>query len=259
MKIAVITGASSGIGLETKKMLEKFDYLVVDLSRNGSGENSIHCDVSKEEDVINAFKIIAEKYGKVDLLINNAGYGISGAMELIPSEKARNIFEVNVFGVLYCFKHCLPLMEKNSKIINIASAMALFPLPFRGLYASSKSAVLMMSDCLRMECGDFGVKVCSVCPGDVKTNFTKNRVKIYETNERYGNRIQSAADGVDSREDIRMSPDKVAKTIVKLVKKKNPKPTTIVGFKYKVLYVLTKFFPKRMVLGVIGKFFGGKK
>ena len=258
MRTIVITGATSGIGLATKTMLEKQGDLVIALSRNAEGENSIKCDVSREEDVLNAFNIIKEKYGEIDVLVNNSGFGMSGITELIPMEKIRKLFEVNVLGLIFTCKTFLPIIKRGGKIINIGSAMGLFPLPFRGIYASSKAAVIMFSQCLRMECADFGVHVSCVNPGDIKTNFTKNRAKNFETNERYGKRIETATNKIDSKEEKRMSPEKVAKVIVKLSNKKVPKPMVIVSGKYRVLYFVERIFPKNWFLKVDRKLYGGK-
>jgi short-subunit dehydrogenase len=108
-----------------------------------------------------------------------------------------------------------------------------------------------------MELKNFGINVCVVCPGDVKTNFTKNRIKNYDTNEKYGNHIEKASSDLDSKEHKRMSPKIVAKEIFKASNKSKTKPLVIVGTKYKVLYVLQRFFPVNLILKLIEKFFGG--
>ena len=257
----VITGGTSGIG---KSCLEYFsnkgDNVIV-LARNNPENlpNFYKCDVSSSKEVEQVFSLIGQKYTGIDVLINNAGYGISGAIELIPEEQIRNMFDVNFFGVINCYKSALPFMNKNSTIINVSSACALFPLPFRGIYCSSKSALNMLTFSMKMECKPFGVNVCSVCPGDVKTNFTKNRVKNFETNERYGERIKNATEKVDSREEKRMKPEVVAKAIYKVSLKKNPKPFVIVGAKYKILYFAMRFLPLSWLIHFTSKFFGGFK
>lgn len=260
-KIVVITGASSGIGKQTKELFEAKNDVVINLSLeiNKPDKFNYNCDVSNEEQVKSIFESIGKDFGKVDVLINCAGYGMSAITELISPAVARKIYDVNVMGVFYCSKYVLPLMDKGSKIINISSAMALLPLPFRTMYASSKAAVLTYSFAQRMECLPCGIQICAICPGDVKSNFTKNRIKNFETNERYGNRIKSATEHIDSREEKRMEPIVVAKKLVSLSYKKKMKPMVIVGGKYKMLYFLSKCFPKSWVLGVITKLYGGTK
>lgn len=260
-KVVVITGGTSGIGESTAKLFDKNGDTVVVLARKNSNhsKNFFMCDVSNEVMVQDVFQKIYQTFGNIDILINNAGYGISGAVELIDDQTMQNLFEVNFYGVVNCSKYCLPYMKEGAKIINISSACALFPLPFRSLYCASKSAVNMLSFSMRLELKPAGIEVVSICPGDVKTNFTKNRVKVFETNDRYKDRIKNAALTIDTREDKRMSPDKVAKVIFKQSLKRHNKPFVIVGGLYKILYFFTKIFPQSWVHAVILKMFGGFK
>ena len=166
------------------------------------------------------------------------------------------MFDVNLFGVVNCTKASLPFMEKGGKIINISSVCALFPLQFRGYYCATKSALNMLTFSQNLECKPFGIHVGSVCPGDVKTNFTKNRVKIFDTNERYGDRIKNCAEKIDKKNDERMDPIVVAKATYKYSLKKNPKPFIIVGTKYKWLYFASKIVPAKLLHRCIYKMFG---
>ncbi len=259
-RVVVITGAGSGIGKETAGLFSTGGDIVVNISLNvetNEDSNIYNCDVSVEEEVESVFQKIYNKFGHIDVLINNAGFGVSGAVELIPTTNINSIYNVNVLGVIYCSKHALKYMKPGAKIINIGSAMAFFPLPFRSIYASTKAAVVTLSYGMRMELNNFGVSVCVICPGDVKTNFTKNRVKDFQTNEKYGDRIKNAAGSLDEKENKRMSPIIVANAIFKQANKKKTKHMVIVGFKYKVLYVLQKLLPAKWVLAVTEKSFGG--
>ncbi len=258
-KIIVITGATSGIGNTLAELFKNENNIVINLSRTATlSATSFPCDVSNEEDVKKAFEFIKEKHGKIDILINNAGYGISGATELVSNEDAEKIFQTNFFGVFSCSKYALPLMNKGARIVNISSACAIFPLPYRSLYCASKAAVSMLSLSMRMELSFFGIDVVSICPGDVKTNFTKNRVKKFETNERYENRIENATSKIDSLEHKRMSSNYVAKKILKICNKKKTKPQYIIGTKYKIFYFLSRIFPQSIFNKIIEKMFGGK-
>ena len=255
----VITGGTSGLG---KELVEKFENRgdnVIILARSVESGKGIKCDVGNSEEVKTAFVEIAKTIGKIDFLINNAGYGISGATELISVEESKRIFDVNFFGTLYCIQNALPLMKKGSKIINISSACALFALPFRTLYCASKSAVSMLSNSLRLELKTAGIQVCAICPGEIKTNFTKNRVKHFATNERYGKRIENATNNIDKHEDSRMCVQFVSKKIFKIINKKKLKPQYIIGGKYKALYFASKIFPLSCILGITGKTMGGKE
>ena len=258
-KIVLITGASSGIGLKLKEFYAKQGDIVLNISRNaGQDDFNFSCDISNYNNLENVFKEIIQKYTHIDILINCAGYGISGASELISDEDSKKIFDVNFFGTYKLIKLCLPYMKANGKIINISSACALFPLPYRTLYCASKSAVTMFSECLRMELLPTKIQVTNICPGDIKTNFTKNRIKIFETNERYKDRINKAVLKVDKNEHKRMSADYAVKKIFKICEKKKLKPRYIIGNKYKLFYVLQKVFPKSWYDKVIYKIFGGK-
>lgn len=254
----VITGGTSGMGKALAERFKNRGDTVIVLARTVEDENGIKCDLSNEDEIKSAFKTITEKFGKVDILINNAGYGISGATELIPSSEARKIFDVNFFGTLFCIQNVLPLMQKGGKIINISSACAIFPLPFRTLYCASKSAVSMLSHSIRMEVSTAGVQVCAICPGEVKTNFTKNRIKNFETNSRYGNRIKSATDNIDKNESKRMPLSYAVEKIFKIISKTKLKPQYIIGKKYKILYSLFKTFPLNLFVKATNKFKGGK-
>lgn len=256
----VITGGTSGIGLACVQFFKNKGYNVIVLARKNPNnlENFYACDVSDEEQVMKTFEEIGAKYPYIDVLINNAGFGLSGATELVNNKDIHSLFNVNFFGVVNCYKYALPFIRKGGTVINVSSVCAFFPLPFRGYYCASKAAVNLISYSMKMECAPFKIKVTSVCPGDTKTNFTKNRVKSFETNERYGNRIKSAAENIDSKQEKRMSPEIVAKQIYKVSKKKNPKPYVIVGAKYKVLNFFSHLVPLSWLLHFTEKFFSGK-
>lgn len=258
-RVVVITGTSSGIGMACKEIFEKKGDTVVCLSRTNPDnfENFFECDVANTLQVGEVFLKIKEKFKNVDVLINNAGFGVSGAVELTSDEDIKKIYDVNLLGVINCYKNALPLMNFGGKIINISSVCALFPLPFRSLYCSTKAGVHMLSLSLSMECSPLGIKVLSVCPGDVKTNFTKNRVKNFDTNARYGQRISLATSRLDSREDKRMNVGKVANIIYNYSRKSHPKAYIIIGGKYKMLHFAMGFLPTSWLLHFTEKFFGG--
>lgn len=261
-KIIVITGGTSGIGLTTANMLREKGDKVIALANMGGNDDPdyMFCDVSNEENVKACFDKIGEKYGHIDVLINCAGYGLNGVLELLSPERIKKQFDVNVFGLIACTNHALPYMKKGSRIINISSAMALFPVPYRSMYASSKSAVLTLSFAQRMEletCKS-GIDVCAVCPGDVNTNFTKNKEIVVETNERYGDRIKNAFSKFDDpkRKEKQIKPETVAKKLVKLCYAKKTRPMVIIGGKMKLLYFMTRFTSKNLLLKAISKVCG---
>ncbi len=255
-KIIVITGGTSGIGEKTAKLFEESGNKVIVLARNINVENPMHyaCDVSKESDLIGVFADILKRFGSIDILINNAGYGLSGITELIETNEAKQLFDVNFFGLWLTTKYALPLMKSGGRIINISSAMVYFPLPYRSFYAASKAAVNSLTFAQRGELNKIGIDICAVCPGDVKTNFTKNRVKDFKTNERYGDAIKKVTAKLDSKENKRMDADIVSNAIFDIANKKKTKPMYIIGKKYKFLYFLSKIFPLSILLKAIDKY-----
>ena len=258
-KIVVITGGTSGIGLDLKTLFETNGDIVLTMStRQLDDKKHYSVDISNKICVEKAVKNIVDEYGKIDVLINNAGFGMSGITELVPFEQIEKLTAVNYYGTLHLIRSALAYMQRGSRIVNISSAMALFPVPFRAIYGSVKSAVLSLSFALRMELASLGIDVTAICPGDIKTNFTKNRIKDFETNERYGTRLETATLKSDSREDKRISSISCAKSIYKKIIKKQTKPFYIIGTKYKALYFLTRFTPKSWLLKITNKLYGGK-
>ncbi|MBE5738124.1 MAG: SDR family NAD(P)-dependent oxidoreductase [Clostridiales bacterium] len=258
-RIVVITGGTSGIGLEMKKNFEADGDTVLTIStRNLDEENHYSASVSDENRMQEVINEIGKKYGRIDILVANAGFGMSGITELITSSDIQNLTEVNYYGTLYTIRPALKYMRGGSRIVTVASAMALFPVPFRSIYGSVKSAVLTLSFALRMELKPLGIDVVSFCPGDIKTNFTSNRIKDFNTDERYGTRLESATLKSDSREEKRIPADVCARKMYLLSIKKKTKPFYIIGGKYKLLYFLTKITPKSWLLAITNKLYGGK-
>lgn len=259
-RVIVITGATSGIGKACAEKFSNLGDIVYCLSRSEK-EDDFHkaCDISDENQVAKVVSEIGKKHQKIDIVVNNAGCGISGALEFSDMDAVRSMFDVNLFGTMNIIKHALPYMTKGSKFINISSTCALFPVPFRSVYCATKSALNMISYGLQMECRSAGIQVSIICPGEVKTNFSKNRNQNFQTNERYGERIKNASDRIEHNYDKRMPAEKLAEVVVKQANKKKCKLLTIVGCKFKCLYFASKFVPSRFFINKIEKFMGGHK
>ena len=242
-------------------MYRKKGDLVYSLSRDIDNEYpdfSYVCDVTDENRVKEVVAEIGEKHGKIDVLVNNAGMGVNGALELLPADVVRKTIDVNVVGCYLMSKYCLPYMKRGSKIIYISSVSGVMPSPFRSLYCFTKSAVYMMGMCQRMELKKAGIGVTVVCPGEVKTGFMKSRVRVEETNERYGKQVERAFAFLDKHDDgKRMPPEKVAKVILKQSYKKRNKAMVIVGGPFKFLYAGVRFLPLSWSLSITNKFMGG--
>ncbi len=251
-RIIVITGASSGLGKGLKEKFEKIGDVVIDISRNGQ---DYAIDVSNHKKLKAVFDDIYLNHGEIDMLITCAGYGISGAIELLNEEDTKQQFDVNFFGTANACKYAIPMMKKNGKIIIIASATALFPLPFKAYYCASKSAVDSFAHSLRMELSRTNIQVTSICPGDVKTNFSNNRVKIYETNERYGSSIELSTKPTEKTENRRMKSGYAVKKMYKICEKKKLKARYIVGKEYKLFNFCRKIFTDNLISKVLTKKF----
>lgn len=248
----IITGSSSGIGKALKDYYINKGNNVIGISLSNDDYNA---DVSNKDELKAIFQDIQEKYKNIDIIINCAGFGLSGASELIDEKQIEKEYAVNVLGTIYTTQLAIPIMNNNGKIINISSACALFPLPFRTFYCSSKAAVSMFSDCLRMELSKTKIQSTAICPCDIKTNFTKNRQKDYKTNEKYGDAVRLSAERIDKREDKRMSIEKATKIMTKIINKRKLKPQYVMGTRNKIMYQLQKFFPRSTVLKVLTKLF----
>ncbi|MGI6702330.1 MAG: SDR family oxidoreductase [Christensenellales bacterium] len=257
-KVIVISGASAGIGKAALEMLTADGHTVYNLSRRETPGNHIKTDVTSPEDVKNALKRIFDKEGRIDALINNAGMGISGAIESTDLTDAKRLFDVNFFGAFNLIREVLPYMRKSGggTIINISSAAAKFPIPFQAFYSASKSALCSLSDALRLETAPFNIKVTAVLPGDVKTEFTEKRVKNKSDDPVYGERVNKSVEVMEKDEMNGMAPEVIGRIIVKLVNSDNPPPFVVGGRKYAFLTFLEKILPYRLVVYLIGKIYG---
>ena len=257
--VIIITGGSSGIGLETAKIYsENKDNIVYALNRREVKETNINfvkCDLSNSKSIESAIKEIANKHPVIDLLINNAGMGISGAIEYHQEEEISKIIDVNLKGLIILTRLVIPHMEKGSKIINVSSVAGPISIPFQTMYSVTKAGVLAFSNGLRNELRPLGIKVTSILPGDTKTGFTASREKSVDKG-RYGDRIEKSVSKMEKDENSGVPASKVAKKIVKVSKKKNPNTYYVVGSSYRFLVFLSRILPKRFVNWIIFKIYG---
>lgn len=260
-KIAVITGASGGIGLATASLFYGNGFTVYSLSRSKPEDTRIiHIvtDVSSEESVQSAIKEVITHEGKIDVLVCNAGFGISGAVENTELQDVKHIFEVNFFGTFNCIKHTLPHMRKQGfgRIVCVSSVAAVLPVPYQSFYSCTKSAINSLVLSLANEVKPFGISVSAVMPGDVRTGFTSSRKKNKSVESAYSEREERAISRMEQDEQNGMSPEKVAQSIYKAATKKHPKVLCTVGFSYKLFAVLAKVLPITLVNFIEGKMYG---
>lgn len=253
-KLIVITGCTSGIGKELARLYRERGDTVIGLARSATAPD-IALDVTDTDAVKRVIDEIGARYGHIDTVIANAGGGLSGATELLPIEELKKQTDLNFTGAVATVQAALGYMKKGDRVVFISSACALFALPYRAAYCASKAAVNMIAYGMYMELKAHGIRVSTVCPGDIKTNFTANRVKLSDGGARYGDRPALCAQKIDSREDKRMELPKAAKKIFKCAQSCR-KPLYIVGGKYKFLYFLQRVLPTKLFLSATARFFG---
>ncbi len=262
-KVIVISGASSGIGKAAAEYFHGKGYKVIGLSRTYPKEkydyDYVLGDLAKESDIDRAVEEIGKLTDHVDVLVNCAGIGISGAIEYNTLEEVNKIFQVNVIGQFYITKKILPLLRaaNGAKIINVGSVAGELTIPFQTFYSMTKSAVHRFTEGLRIELKPFGIGVASVLPGDTKTGFTANRYqpRVIE-NDLYKDRIKRSINKMEHDEQNGMTPMSVVKVIERLIGRKNMPVHVTVGFSYKFLVLLSRIFPKRFVYWIITKMYG---
>ena len=258
-KVLVLTGGSSGIGLATVKRFASKGYIVYELSRSGKsfeGVNHIYCDVTNEDTVKAAIEQVIHEQGQIDVLINNAGFGISGPIEFTKTEDAKKQFDVNFFGTLNVVKAVVPHMRKAGKgrIVFVSSVAAVFSIPFQSFYSAAKAALNSLCLALRNELKPFHISVTSLMPGDVSTGFTAAREKSVEGSAVY-TRLEKSVKTMEHDETHGMSPDKMAKKLYKITSKSRVKPLYVGGAKYALFCFLAKIFPTRFFNWVVGKLY----
>jgi NAD(P)-dependent dehydrogenase (short-subunit alcohol dehydrogenase family) len=261
-KVVLITGASSGIGKAIGEFLFHKGFTVYGTSRNPEKiTNSlfplIALEVRNAESIKHAVEKVIAISKRIDVVINNAGVGITGPIEEIPTEEIKNNFETNFFGPLEVIKAVLPQMreQKSGLIINITSIAGYMGLPYRGVYSASKGALEIITEAISMEVKSFGINVVNVAPGDFATNIASGRYhapvikdSAYETT--YGNTLKQMDEHVDGGS----NPDEMAMAIYQIINDKNPKLHYKVGaFMQKFSIVLKRILPDRIYESMLMK------
>ncbi len=249
-KIVFLTGGSSGIGLQTALALKNAGCTVYEMSRKDADHPGIfHLsgDVTKPETIRAAVDAVLEKEGRIDILVNNAGFGISGAIEFTTPEEARKQMDVNFFGMVNVCAAVLPHMRAAGagRIVNLSSVAAPIAIPFQAFYSASKAAINAYSQALANEVRPYGVTVCAVMPGDIRTGFTAAREKQARGDEAYGGRIARSVAKMEHDEQTGMDPAKAGAYIASLALRRSVKPLYAIRADYKFFVMLSRLLPVR--------------
>ena len=254
-KVVFITGASSGIGKAIGTYLHDKGFRVIGSSRTPENYPNplfplLAVDVKDPSSIQEAVNKIISKYGVIDVLINNAGVGITGPLEELPEHEIKSNFETNFFGPIAVMKVVLPHMrtQKSGLIINITSIAGYMGLPYRSIYSASKGALELISESLNMEVKPFGIAITNVAPGDFATKIASNRFhapvqkgSAYEAS--YGKSLALLNEHVDSGS----NPEQMAEAIYAIIKTNNPKIHYKVGsFMQKFSVVLKRILPDKI-------------
>lgn len=259
-QVILITGASSGLGKAAADFLSSQGHIVYGTSRKPSGEKlpwkPISMDVTNQQSVESAVNEVIAKEGHIDVLLNNAGMGIGGALENFSGPEVQKQFDTNFFGMARMVSAVLPSMRarKSGKIINISSIGGLMGLPFQGQYSAAKFAVEGYSEALSMELKPFNIKVVVVNPGDFKTGFTSSRIftEIDSKGGNYDVNFKKAVAIMEKDEQGGSNPVILARTIAKIIRSKNPNFRYIVGrFDQRLIARLKPFLPNALVAWIL--------
>ena len=245
-KVALVTGSSSGIGLEAALALAKDGYHTFasmrDTSKAGELENAakkdnlpievIELDVDKEESIISAIKKVMDSAGRLDVLVNNAGYGQFGCTEDVSVDDFRKQFETNFFSIVRIIQEVAPIMrnQNSGNIINISSVAGRMGLPGSPAYISSKFALEGLGECLRYELGQFGIKTTLIEPGVIKTNFFESmKIPDSKTDPKYKELTDHILAGLKMMVQMGTAPSQVAEVIIKAIHDDEMLPRYVVG------------------------------
>ena len=270
-KVILLTGASSGIGYQTAESLAKEGHIVYGAARRIEkmedlkqfGVKSIYLDVTDENGIKNVVDTIIGNEGRIDVLINNAGYGSFGAVEDVDISEAKMQFEVNLFGLARLVQLVLPYMrkQKSGRIINVSSMGGRLTTYFGAWYHATKYALEAFSDALRMEVSDFGIDVSLIEPGGIKTDWgiiAADKLEKSAKGGAYEKEAMKTAKGMKKQYSGNMlsNPIVITKAISKAVNSNRPKARYLIGFMAKPLVFLHTILPTKVFDKIMKKLMG---
>jgi NAD(P)-dependent dehydrogenase (short-subunit alcohol dehydrogenase family) len=244
-QVVLISGCSTGIGRDLAQRLTKSGYCVVATARKAEALEELDValklalDVTRPESVCQGVASVIQHFGRIDVLINNAGYAQCGAIEDVSDEQVQQMFDVNVFGVVRMVRAVAPHMRQQGagRIINISSIAGKLVTPVNGTYSATKFALEAMSDALRLELEPFGIQVVLVEPGAIKTNFDQTVLvhaqKLFSNPASpYRALYQKHQQFSDSMRKHEPGPEVVSQVVEKVIKTRRPKARYLVAFPF---------------------------
>ncbi|WP_210637615.1 oxidoreductase [Streptomyces sp. GESEQ-13] len=270
-KTALVTGASSGIGEATALKLIGLGYTVYGAARRTDrllrlaerGVRPLAMDVTDDDSMRSGVDRIVAETGRIDVLVNNAGYGSYGAREDVPQEEARRQFDVNVFGAVRLTQLVLPHMRarRSGTVVNVTSMGGKIHTPLGGWYHGTKFALEALSDCLRMEARPFGIDVVVIEPGGIRTEWSgiaADHLEKSSAGGAYSRQAEAVAASMRSEAMVkRMSPPTViADAVGKAVTARRPRTRYATGFGARPLLALRRFLPDRAFDAMMGRSVG---
>lgn len=265
--VVLITGASSGIGKACAEHLAQRGYRVFGTSRRASFPSTpplpgqpvmLQMDVTQDESVQQAIDSIVRGTGRLDVVVNNAGFGIAGAVEDTLMEEAKSQLETNFFGVLRVCKAALPVMRAQGEglIVNVSSLGGIIALPFQALYSASKFAVEGLTEALRLEVRPFGIRVTLIEPGDMRTDFTTHRVRVTAPGSAYELYAERTLEIMERDERTGGAPEAVAVLLERILRSPSPAPRYRVGPAFQRLAAALKgILPDRLFEWALAKYY----
>jgi short-subunit dehydrogenase len=253
-RVVLITGASSGVGQSTARLLSQRGYKVFGTSRRPAtaeiipGVEMLPLDVRADGSVRACVDAVSSRGGRLDVLINNAGYELAGALEELLSDEARAQFETNFFGVVRVVNAVLPLMrqQKHGQIINVGSLSGLSPIPFLGIYSASKFALEGYTEALRHEVKPFNIHVSLTEAGFLKTPMMNNRQVGANRMTEYDPWRQRALNAIRAQEEKAPGPEVVAETLLEIISTNAPRLRYLIGQQAKSVARFRRFLPAAM-------------
>jgi NAD(P)-dependent dehydrogenase (short-subunit alcohol dehydrogenase family) len=251
--VVLITGASSGVGQATARLLAQQGHKVFGTSRAITGGKPpanvtmVPLDVRSDASVAACVTAVSSQAGRIDVLVNNAGYELGGALEEHSIDEAKAQFETNFFGVVRMTKAVLPLMrrQKQGQIVNITSLSGLSSIPFLGMYSASKFAVEGFTEALRLELKPLNIRVSQIEPGFLKSPMMDKRQVVAERIGDYELWRQRAFKAIRDAEEKGLRPERVAETVSKILASPAPRLRYLVGGQAHFVSRLKRFFPER--------------